>query len=78
MTVTAKDLRFNSAMLFDMLGKGEEILITYRGKPRAKLVSCDEPTTEAKSDAIFGMWADAEGSVDEIVRGMRAGRSFGV
>ena len=39
MTVTAKDLRFNISMLFDVLSKGEDITITYRGKPKAKLIS---------------------------------------
>ncbi|NEW60264.1 hypothetical protein GSY74_03120 [Sulfurovum sp. bin170] len=43
-TVTATDLRFNISMLFDMLSKGEDILITYRGKAKAKLVSYVEPS----------------------------------
>ena len=78
MTVTAKDLRFNVSMLFDVLGKGEDVLITYRGKAKAKLVPYDEPNNEPKNDDIFGMWADREESVDEMVRGMRAGRNFGL
>jgi prevent-host-death family protein len=39
MEVTAKDLRFKINMLFDVLNKGEDITITYRGKPKAKLIS---------------------------------------
>mgnify|MGYP004746443549 FL=1 len=39
MTVTAKDLRFNISMLFDVLSKGEDILITYRGKAKTKLIA---------------------------------------
>ena len=78
MTVTAKDLRFNVSMLFDVLSKGEDILITYRGKAKARLVPFDEPHNERKDDEIFGLWADKEESVDESVRGMRAGRSFGL
>ncbi len=76
MTVTAKDLRFNVSMLFDVLGKGEDVLITYRGKAKAKLVPYDEPHNRQKSDEMFGMWADRDESVDAMVRGMRAGRSF--
>lgn len=76
MTVTAKDLRFNVSMLFDALSKGEKILITYRGKAKAKLVPFDEVDNEPKSDEIFGMWADREEPVDALVRNMRAGRSF--
>lgn len=39
MEVTAKDLRFKINMLFDVLNKGEDITITYRGKAKAKLIS---------------------------------------
>ena len=70
MTVTAKDLRFN------VLSKGEDVLITYRGKAKAKLVPYDTPNNEVNNDDMFGMWADKEESVDKMVRGMRTGRSF--
>ena len=76
MTVTAKDLRFNISMLFDLLNKGEEILITYRGKAKAKLISYTETSNQPKTDMIFGMWSDKEQSVDEMVRNMRKGRNF--
>ena len=76
MTVTAKDLRFNVSMLFDVLSKGEDVLITYRGKAKAKLVPYDESNHEPKNDDMFAMWADREDSVDDMVRNMRAGRKF--
>ena len=78
MTVTAKDLRFNTSMLFDLIAKGEEILITYRGKARARLIPPDAPSDEAKTDAAFGMWRDRDEDVDTMVRRMRAGRDFGL
>ena len=78
MTVTAKDLRFNISMLFDVLSKGEDVLITYRGKAKAKLVAYDESSAEEKTDSIFGMWQDREMSVDDRVRTFRQGRSFGL
>jgi antitoxin (DNA-binding transcriptional repressor) of toxin-antitoxin stability system len=56
MTVTEEDLRFNISMLFDMLNKGEDIFITYRGEVKAKLISYTEPSNEEKTDSIFGMW----------------------
>ncbi|CAA6810399.1 MAG: Prevent host death protein, Phd antitoxin  len=71
MTVTAKDLRFNISMLFDVLSKGEDVLITYRGKAKAKLISYTEPSNEEKTDSIFGMWQDREEDVDTMVRNMR-------
>lgn len=76
MTVTAKDLRFNVNMLFDLLSKGEDITITYRGKPKAKLIPTDHSTQEEKDDSLFGLWQDRDGSVDEMVREMRRGRNF--
>lgn len=78
MTVTAKDLRFNISMLFDVLSKGEDVLITYRGKAKAKLVAYNEPSNEKKTGTIFGMWKDREEDVDTMVRSMRQGRHFGV
>ncbi len=76
MTVSAKDLRFKISMLFDVLTKGEDITITYRGKPKAKLISFNESNNEEKNDAIFGMWKDQENDVDSMVRDMRQGRNF--
>jgi len=78
MTVTAKDLRFNVSMLFDLLSKGEEVLITYRGKAKAKLVPYTEPSDQPKTDIIFGMWRDREENVDAMVRRMRKGRDLGL
>jgi len=75
MVVSAKDLRFKISMLFDILTKGEEITITYRGKPKAKLISFEEENNE-KSNALFGMWEEREENVDEMIRDMRQGRKF--
>ena len=78
MTVTAKDLRFNISMLFDLLSKGEDILITYRGKAKAKLIPYNQLSSDEKTDTIFGMWQDREEDVDTMVRNMRKGRNFGI
>ncbi len=78
MIVTAKDLRFNISMLFDVLSTGEDILITYRGKAKAKLIAYNQTSSDKKSDAIFGMWQDREEDVDTMVRNMRKGRNFDI
>lgn len=77
MTATAKDLRFNINMLFDILSKGEDVTITYRGKPRAKLISA-EKNISCKDDTLFAMWkeTDESKSVDDMVRGLRKERDF--
>ena len=76
MVVSAKDLRFKISMLFDVLTKGEDIIITYRGKPKAKLVSFEEPGSAEKSDVLFGIWKDRTEDIDTLVRNMREGRDF--
>ncbi len=76
MIVTAKDLRFNISMLFDALGKGEDITITYRGKAKAKLIPTKEK--KQKDDLIFGMWSDKNDDVEKTVRDLRKGRSFDI
>lgn len=78
MTVTAKDLRFNITMLFDVLSKGKEITITYRGKPKAKLTSFNDSQANEKSDEMFGMLKDETQSVDEMLRSRRRGRNFDI
>lgn len=75
MIATAKDLRFNINMLFDVLSKGEDITITYRGKAKAKLIST-EKNINPKDDALFGLWQNRSETVDDIVRQMREGRNF--
>ncbi|MCF6173997.1 MAG: type II toxin-antitoxin system Phd/YefM family antitoxin [Campylobacteraceae bacterium] len=78
MTVTAKDLRFNISMLFDALGKSEDIIITYRGKARAKLIGINEKKSHEKDDIAFGIWSDRDENVDKMVRKIRKGRRFDI
>ena len=74
MIVSAKDLRFKISMLFDMLNKGENIIITYRGRKKAKLIPINED--KKREDIAFGMWADKNDDVYEFVRELRKGREF--
>jgi antitoxin (DNA-binding transcriptional repressor) of toxin-antitoxin stability system len=75
MIATAKDLRFKINMLFDVLSKGEDVTITYRGKPKAKLTPF-HTEQNAKDDSMFGMWKDKDSDVDQYVRDLRKGREF--
>ncbi len=79
MTVTAKDLRFNISMLFDVLSKKESVIITYRNKPKAKLIPYDENSSnDKKDDKLFGLWKDREKDVESYVRELRRGREFDI
>ena len=79
MVVSAKDLRFKISMLFDLLNKGEDITITYRGKPKAKLVPYNNSSkNNTKSDEIFGMLKDDTKDINNLIRDLRKGRNFDI
>jgi prevent-host-death family protein len=76
MKATAKDLRFHSKKLIDSVSRGEEVVITFRGKPCAKLVPYQEFKNKTKENEVFGMWKDNDivDNVNEYVRNLRKGR----
>jgi len=76
MKATAKDLRFQSRELLNTVSRGEEVIITYRGKPCAKLVPYQNEEKKNKEDELFGIWKDHEDiqNIDEYVRNLRKGR----
>ena len=75
MNATAKDLRFRSKELLETVNRGEEVIITFRGRPCAKLVPFSESVRTAEN-ALFGMWKDNDATlnVEDYVRNMRKGR----
>lgn len=90
MEATTKDLRLHTRTLIAATDRGEEVIITYRGKPRARLVPLvganqvreGEPapygsTSEsAASNPLFGLWRDQREPVDDQVRRLRQPREF--
>ena len=76
MKATAKDLRFNSKGLLDTVNRGEEVVITFRGKPCAKLIPYREQNEGTIKNELFGIWKDNDKvqDIDEYVRGLRKGR----
>jgi len=76
MKATAKDLRFNSKGLLDTVNRGEEVVITFRGKPCAKLIPYREKHQDIIKNELFGIWKDNDivQDVDEYLRGVRKGR----
>ena len=78
MKATAKDLRFHAKEILESVMRGEEVVITYRGKPSAKII----PVRNRKSKAytghkLFGIWANYNqtADVDEYIRKIREGRA---
>ena len=76
MEATAKDLRFHSTELLNTVKRGEEVTITFRGKPCAKLVPIEEDDELMKKNELFGMWENNNDTeeVDNYVRNLRKGR----
>lgn len=77
MNTTAKNLRFKTKELLDSVTRGEEITITFRGKPLAKLIPIkkNKRKTENKNE-LFGIWKDRSDlrNIDKYVRNLRKGR----
>ena len=75
MNATAKDLRFHTRDLLDTVSRGEEVVVTLRGKPCARLIPFEALKKVSKND-LFGIWKDDERSkdVDNYVRDLRKGR----
>ena len=76
MKATAKDLRFHSKELLDTVNRGEEVIITFRGKPCAKLIPYRDKRKASAENELFGIWKDNDmvQDVDEYIRGLRKGR----
>jgi len=76
MTFSAKDLRFKISELFDILDKGKEVIITFRGKAKAKIVPFNSKNNNKKEHQLFGIWKDKNIDVDNFVRDLRKSRNF--
>ncbi len=76
MNATAKDLRFHSRELLDTVTRGEEVIITLRGKPCARLAPLAPPPRTKDPSELFGIWKDYKETehVDDYLRSLRKGR----
>lgn len=80
MKATAKDLRYKTKEILAAIERGEEVLITYRGKEKARIVPVSNRTANAdqEEEGLFGIWKDNE-TVDDVhayiddLRGIRLG-----
>ena len=78
MKTTAKDLRFRSKEIISAVERGEEVIITYRGIPKAKIIPYTDKSKQKKAakNRLFGIWNDHEGTSDvrEIIKSVREKR----
>ena len=78
MQATSKDLRFHTKEILDAAMRGEEVVITFHGKPYAKIVPIAESKQENRQNEFCGMWKDRTdmNDVEGYVRKLRKRRSF--
>ena len=82
MQITTKSLRTHTHEIFACIERGEQVTITYRGKPKALLTSINEQNqTQTASDSsveipVFGIWSDREAldDIDSYLKELRKGR----
>jgi len=79
MEISTKQLRTQPGRIISQAANGQEITITYRGKPRAKIVPIigkKDLFIEENENELFGIWKkrnDME-NVEQYVRDLRKGR----
>jgi prevent-host-death family protein len=81
MEVTTKQLRLEPGRIISQVSNGQEITITFRGKPRAKIIPINTgriPVSQELENELFGIWKDKKNmaNVEQYVRNIRKGRKF--
>jgi len=64
MKISTKELRTHTREMLDSVNRGEEVIITYRGRPRARVVPLDQEGGAGEETELFGIWRDHDASVD--------------
>ena len=82
MEVTAKNLRARVGEVLACVERGESVVITYHGKPRARIVGLEQDgeATGSNCEPVgFGMWKNHEEmqDVNAYVRDLRKSRHAG-
>lgn len=78
MKTSAKDLRTHTRRILEAVERGEDVIITHRGKPRAKVVGVrgKRPSVgTGGEEPLFGIWKDYEAvkDVEAYVERLRSG-----
>ena len=78
MQATSSDLRLHAKEILDAAMRGEEVVITVRGRPCAKVVPFAPPPQQSKENDFCGMWKDRDDldDVEAYVRKLRKRRTL--
>lgn len=78
MKTSAKSLRLDTKRILDAVERGEEIIVSKRGKPCARIVPVDRKISDTTKDKeLFGLWKEnkAVQNVDAFIDSLRSGRT---
>ena len=82
MKATIGDLRYRMKEVLNAVERGETVTVTYRGKPKARIVPISEKQEmhDITKHPAFGMWKDREDMKNPSawVRKLRLGRRFDI
>ena len=70
MDVSTRELRTETKRVLDAVEGGEEVVITRRGKLRARIVPVEADRASAWDSPLFGRWKDREDMAD-VQAGLR-------
>jgi prevent-host-death family protein len=69
MEITTEQLKIQPEIIISEVNNGQEITITWQGKPSARIV----PIVDTSDSELFGIWKnrDDTGDVEQYVRNVR-------
>ncbi len=78
MKASTKDLRYRTKEIIAALDRGEEVLLTYRGEEKAKMIPITKKILkkdEGEDKSLFGVWSRYEmvENVDAYLDRLRGG-----
>ena len=81
MVITTEQLKIQPEMIISEVNRGQEITITWRGKPSARIIpfaNTRNGNMDVSDNELFGIWKDRDdiGDVDQHVRNMRSSRKL--
>ena len=81
MEITAKQLRMQPGKIIAHVDSGHEVIITYRGKARARIIPItgkNDAGVNQQDNELFGLWKNKNETknVEQYVRKIRKGRKF--
>lgn len=76
MKTTAKFLRLHAREILEAAERGEEVIVTWRGRSLARIVGLKHKTRRRGRNPAFGLWSDRDIDVRAMVDRLRETRRF--